>query len=140
MSKARFVPAASINLVRLALALTVVMATMAAMASSALANGHSSSCSGTANCTSLINIDNNDTDITLEGNSVLSDIELVSIENLAVIVAKNNIACNQLITVLSVDCSKAVATGILAVVPISVKDIDVTILNGLFPYHHHIWG
>jgi hypothetical protein len=140
MSKVRFAPTAPINLVRLAIALAAVVATMAAMSSTALANSHSSSCSGVGNCTSLINIDHNNTNIVLGGNSILSDISLVSLENLAVIVSNNSIACNQIVALLSVDCSKDVANGILAIVPLSVKDVDVSILGGLFPYHKHLWG
>jgi hypothetical protein len=112
MSKARLAPAAPINLVRLAIAFTAVMATMAAMASSAFATD-SSSCSTPGKCTSLINIEHNDVDIKLEGTSFLSDIELVHLKNVAIL-SNNSFACIQIVALLSAECSKAIANGILA--------------------------
>lgn len=137
MSNARLAPAGAINLVRLVIVLAAVMAMMAAMAGSAFADGHSSSCSSPGTCASLINISHNDVDIVLEGTELLNDLTLVAIEDVAV-ASNNTLACNQIIALLSVNCSKQIANAILVVVPVSVKDVYVTILHGKHLCHIHI--
>jgi len=99
-----------VRLVQLAIALAAVLAVMAVMAAPSFAGKKSGSCSGIANCTTIIDASGNDVEV--KGNKILSDLEVLTVEDSFNYVLTHNTICVQLGLVNQ--CKSAIEIDILS--------------------------
>lgn len=86
--------ATPVRLVQLVIALAAVLAVMAVMSAPSFAGKKSESCSGIANCNTVI--DAGDADVEVKSNRLLNDLEVLTVEDSFNHVLSNNVICIQL--------------------------------------------